>query len=384
MVQIVALLCVFGLGMCFALLGSISVKLMPRLNIDQGKFGSLISAFMFTCLIASLIMGVVVDKIGYKPVAIFGFVATAICIFILANGKNYVSALVPCLLLGFGAMALNTAGNTLIPVVLFEGENPAAASNLGNVFFGLGLFITPLLVSFLFRKTTYEKAVSVLAIIVVIPTIFALTAKYPVSQAGFAITDAFALLTKPAVLVSAITLFCYISLESSFCNWLVPYSKEIFTKDMPGMDGATIDARSQQMLSTFAVAMMAGRLITSQIASITEFGGYYIAGAAIIAALVILGMTRSGGIWTSALAACAGFAFAPCFPTIVGVTFAKFEPAIYGSIFGIIFAVGLLGGVIIPKAIGNLAKGSTVQKSLRLLLPACIVLAILAIVLGKL
>ena len=39
----VALLSVFGLGMCFSLLGSISIKLMPRIKMDQGKFGSLIS-----------------------------------------------------------------------------------------------------------------------------------------------------------------------------------------------------------------------------------------------------------------------------------------------------------------------------------------------------
>jgi len=78
MEKAVALLSVFGLGMCFALLGSISVKLMPRLKIDQGKFGSLISAFMFACLVASLIVGVVTDSVGYKPVAIFGFVTTSI------------------------------------------------------------------------------------------------------------------------------------------------------------------------------------------------------------------------------------------------------------------------------------------------------------------
>jgi len=142
MEKAVALLCVFGLGVCFSLLGSISVKLMPRLKIDQGKFGSLISAFMFSCLIASLVVGVVIDSLGYKPVAIFGFVLTALCIFLLAGGKTYGMVLMPCLLLGFGAMALNTAGNTLIPVVLFGGQNPAAASNLGNVFFGLGVFLT--------------------------------------------------------------------------------------------------------------------------------------------------------------------------------------------------------------------------------------------------
>ena len=384
MEKIVALLCVFGLGMCFSLLGSISVKLMPRLKIDQGRFGSIISAFMFTCLIASLIMGVVVDKIGYRPVAIFGFIATAACILILARGKTYGMALLPCLMLGFGAMALNTAGNTLIPVVLFGGKNAAAASNLGNVFFGLGLFVTPLIVSFLFRKTTYENAVSVLAVIAVAPVVLAIIGgKYPQVAAGFAISDALALLKEPVVLVAALSLFCYISLESSFCNWLPPYGKEIISRDLSSLDGAVVDATSQQMLSVFAVAMMAGRLISSQIGNITAYGGWYVAGAALVAGLIILAMGKSSAIWTSVLAACAGFFFAPCFPTIVGVTYSKHSEN-FGSVFGIIFAVGLLGAVIIPKTIGNLAKGSSIQRSLKLLVPICAALIVLALILGRL
>ena len=136
MEKVVALLCVFGLGMSFALLGSISVKLMPRLKIDTARFGTLISSFMITSLVASLIMGVIVDSLGYKPVAVFGFILTALVLFIIARGVNFKTLVVACVLLGFGAMALNTAGNTLIPVVLYGGENPAAASNFGNVFFG--------------------------------------------------------------------------------------------------------------------------------------------------------------------------------------------------------------------------------------------------------
>ncbi|UCF42533.1 MAG: MFS transporter [Planctomycetota bacterium] len=385
MEKIVALLCVFGLGMCFSLLGSISVKLMPRLKIDKGKFGSLISAFMLMCLVASLVMGVVVDKLGYKPVAIFGFVVTAACIFALSRGRTYGEVIIPCLVLGFGAMALNTAGNTLIPVVLFGGENPAAASNLGNVFFGLGLFLTPLIVSFLFRKASYEKAISALAVIVLIPVIFASIAKYPDVQAGFlTVGDALGLLGKPAVLVAGLVLFFYIALEASFCNWIAPYGKEIISKDFPEMAGDVADAVAQRMLSVFAVAMMVGRLVASQIQFITAYGDVIIAGLALVAGLIIFGMTKSGAIWTSALVACAGLAFAPCFPTTVGVTFAKFEPAVYGSVFGIIFAIGLLGAVIVPKAIGNYAKGSSVKRSLKLLIPACIALIVLALILGKL
>ena len=379
----VALLSVFGLGMCFSLLGSISIKLMPRIKMDQGKFGSLISAFMFTCLIASLIMGVITDSVGYKPVAVFGFVATAVCIFILANAKSYGAVLVPCILLGFGAMALNTAGNTLIPVVLFGGKNLAAASNLGNVFFGIGLFLTPFVVSFLFKKTTYEKAVSALGVIVLLPVVLALKATYPQSELGFAVIDAAKLLAEPAVLIAALVLFCYIALDASFCNWLAPFGKEVLASSEPGMEAGAADASAQRLISLYAIAMMVGRLIASQISAITVYGSYFIAGGALISAVIIFLLVGIKTMKTARiLIILSSLVLAPTFPTTIGVTFAKFDSS-YGSIFGIIFAVGLAGAVIIPKAIGNMAKGSSVQKSMKLLIPACAILIVLSLAMSK-
>jgi len=385
MEKAVALLCVFGLGMCFSLLGSISVKLMPRLGIDQGKFGSLIATFMASCLVASLLMGVVTDKFGYKPVAIFGFALTSVCVLLLARSRTYRAVLASCLLLGFGAMALNTAGNTLIPIVFFEGKNPAAASNLGNVFFGVGLLLVPLIVSFLFRKTTYEKAVATLAVILLAPVAVAILATYPESNAGFHFSDALAMLTEPAVLLSALALFCYASLDTSLCNWLPAFGKEVIGQASPDTDASVADASAQRLISVYAVAMIFGRLIASQIPTITAYGSYFVAAASLGTALIILVMTVTRSVkmaWL--LVFVAGLASAPFFPTIVGITFAKFSPEVYGSVFGIIFAGALLGGATIPKAIGNLAKGSTVQKGLKLLIPACVVLVVLALVLGEL
>lgn len=390
MVQIVALMCVFGLGMCFSLLGSISVKLMPRLKIDAGKFGTLISTFMFSCLIASLLIGVVSDAIGFKWIAVIGFVATAICIFILATGKTYSAVMLPCILLGIGAMAMNTAGNVMATKVLFDGKDPAAASNLANVFFGLGLFLTPLIVSFLFRKTKYEVAVSTLGVIIILPVIIALLAKgYPASNAKLDVAAAVKLLAEPGVLVAAFVLFCYIALESSFCNWLPSFGKEVALKENANVDASIADASGQRLLSFFAIAMMVGRLATGLLPAqigfdLTTNGGWVIAGAAVIAGVAIfLMMTCASGAMAKILAILAGLSFAPVFPTTVGVTFSKFSPDVHGSIFGIIFAVGLAGAVIIPKMMGNVAKGASIQKSLKLLLPACLALIILAIILGK-
>jgi fucose permease len=67
--------------------------------------------------------------------------------FILGLAKSFCVALSSAFLLGAGAMCVNTVGNTLIPVVLFDGKDPARASNFGNGFFGLGLILTPLVIA---------------------------------------------------------------------------------------------------------------------------------------------------------------------------------------------------------------------------------------------
>jgi fucose permease len=382
MVKIVALLCSFGLGVCFSLLGAISVKLMPRLRIDQAKFGTLVTTFMSACLVASLLMGVVTDRLGYKPVAVFGFLMAAACIFLLARSTSYAAALASCLLFGFGAMALNTAGNTLIPVLFFGGKDPAAASNLGNVAFGVGLLLAPLVVSYLFRKTSYENTVSTLAVMIAAPVVLAALATYPTSSLAFEFADALSMLTKPAVLVAGFCLFCYSALDVSFSNWLPAFGKEVLATSTPQADPDAIDASAQRLISVYAVSIIVGRLIASQMPALTQYGSWFVAGASLLMAGLVVWMT-----WTRharvawLLVFVVGLASAPFFPTIVGITFSKFNPAVYGSVFGIIFAGALLGGATVPKAIGNLARGSSVQKSMILLAPLCLVLVVLALIL---
>jgi fucose permease len=281
-------------------------------------------------------------------------------------------------------MALNTAGNTLIPMVLFDGKNPAAASNLGNVFFGLGLFLTPLIVSFLFRRTSYPRAVSLLGFLILVPVVPAILAEYPKAAAGFRLAEAASLLTQPVVLVGAIVLLFYTSIETSFCNWLTPCAKEIFSPSGPSKDEGAVDAKAQRMLSFFAIAMMAGRLVASQVPGLTRYGSFVVAGVMLVSSVIIFGLA---GVKKAAsvpiLAALAGLMLAPCFPTTVGIVYSK-HPNNFGSVFGVIFAGAMLGGVVVPKAIGNLAKGATIQKSLRLLIPICLAMAGTVLVLGTL
>ena len=385
MVKLVALLGSFGLGMCFALLGAISVKLTPRLHIDRARFGTLIAGFMGSCLVASLMIGVITDRLGYKPVAVFGFSLSALCMFMLARGRSYTAVFATCLLFGFGAMAINTAANTLIPIVFFEGKNPAAASNLGNVAFGVGLLLAPLIVSFLFRKTSYENTVSVLAVLVLIPVVPAALATYPKSDAAFEFSSALAMLTEPAVLLAALSLFCYSALDVSFSNWLPTFGKETIAASHPNAEPDAVDASAQRLISVYAVSLIIGRLAASQVPALTEYGSWFVSTASVAVAFLIAWMTqtRSAAVaWP--LVFVVGLLTAPFFPTIVGITFAKYRPEVYGSVFGLIFAGALLGGTTVPKAIGNLSQGSSVQKGMMLLVPLCLILVVFAFILGKL
>ena len=254
-----------------------------------------------------------------------------------------------------------------------------------GVAFGVGLLLAPLIVSYLFRKTSYENTVSALAAIILAPVVIAALATYPRSEAAFEFASAVALLREPAVLVAGLSLFCYAAMDVSFSNWLPAFGKEAIFASDPAADPDAADASAQRLISVYAVSLICGRLVASQVPALTEYGSWFVAAASLATALVIAWMTMTRRVpvaWT--LVFVAGLASAPFFPTIVGITFVKYPLEVRGSVFGIIFAWALLGGAIVPKAIGNLARGSSVQRSMRLLVPLCLLLVVLALILGSL
>jgi len=382
MTAIVALMAVFSLAICFIILGAISVELMKSLGIDEGQFGSLAMGLFLTSCIVQFIIGPLVDKFGYKPIAIVGFIVAGGSLFLLAFASSFSLAMLACILLGIGAMSLNTVGNTLIPVVLFEGKDPARASNLGNAFFGLGYVLTPLLFV-LFLKTlslSYSASLSIIGGLILVFLLFALATKYPQVSTGYKFSMAIKLLGKAAVLVAALALFCYMSLEITMATWIKPLMTELFG----GSGNPNAAANAGLILSLFGVAMMIGRFLASAMKNLTAMGAKVITFMSLISlvAIVVMIVAKSPVLAIVAILF-TGLGFAPIFPTIVGVTFAKFDPSLYGSIFGIIFAVGLLGGTFIPKLIGNMSVGKTVQGSLPIAAVMAGILFLISLIIGK-
>jgi fucose permease len=368
----VALLSVFGFGIVMALIGAIKLKLAQKLSLNDAQVGKLISALLFTSLIMVLVSGPFLDKFGHRLTILLGFVITCIAILIIGNAKTYGTAILGCIILGIGGSGLNTGGNTLI-VPAINPDNPAAANNFGNVFFGLGAFLMPILIGLVLKKLPLGRGLTLIAVVLILAVVPVMLATYPPINSGFEISQFFGLLANTVVWAAGLALLFYIGLEVSMGSWITTYLKSLqFT-----------DEKASGVLSVFWITFMVGRLIASQVVQKGAEANLILV-LALIAGAAIFAMTRasSHAVATAAIVI-VGLCFAPMFPTVVGLTFGKFQPTQFGSVFGDIFAIGLIGGTVIPAWIGSLSQGRSIKQSLNIAVAASILLAVFGIVLGR-
>jgi fucose permease len=374
---------VFTLAVCFVMIGAASVELEAKLELSKGQIGMMVLIFSLTCIVAQLMAGPLVDRIGHKPLAITGFAVAGASIFLLAYAGDYTLAVLAAGLLGVGAICCNTVGNTLLPVVLFDGKEPARASNFGNAFVGLGFALPPLLIGVLQTDAgmSYEATMSLIAVIVLAFTVFAVLSRYPQVSTGFELSKVMGLLSSRVVLVAALALVCYIGLEFAMNTWIRLLMVELYEK--AGGDEAGIARNAGLVLTAFAFAMAIGRFCTSTIKNLTAIGTKVIAAMAAVSVVSIGILCVAGGPTLAVVAVfVTGLAFAPMFPTIVGVTFSKFEPGLYGSVFGTIFAIGLLGPTFLPYVIGKVSEAGSIQKAMPIAVAVAASLCVVGLIMG--
>ncbi len=366
----------FALGTIFAVLGAVKLHLAPILGIDDAQYGRLISALMFTSMVAVLVIGPLQDAIGFAPIAVVAFIASGACLWLLATVKNYKLALFASALLGVGAMCASVTGSSLGPTVLFDGENPALAQNVINVFFGLGAFLTPFIVGKLMNNLGYQKTVSIIGGIVFVPIVLVFLSAFPETPEGFEIGATLGLLATPYIIFGGLALFCYVGLEVSMGGFVSTYLRD---HDMT-------DEQANKWLGGFWVALILGRILASvllfgtglepaQQAPIAPILGVLAVGSIL---MMVTAKTAKAGITGTLLT---GLIFGPIFPMLVGVTqfkSASIQAGIAGSVFSWIFAIGLLGGTLLPMLIGKLSAASTIRQSMKTAVVVAVALVILS------
>src|SRR5688572_27447910 len=104
--------------------------------MDEARVGGLVSIFGFAMIPVILTAGFLTDLAGRQVVLIGGGVLLAASLALLAWARAYPAALAAVILMSTGWALLINAGNVLTPLAF--GGSIAYATNLANVFFGIG------------------------------------------------------------------------------------------------------------------------------------------------------------------------------------------------------------------------------------------------------
>lgn len=355
----------FGFGLIVAFLGSIKLVLAQRTGADNAQFGRVIAAFQWIMVVMAIAGGMTIDLVGHQVAISVGSLLSAVAVYWIGRTRSTTVVLGCCTILGIGGQLLYASGNTLLPSLFAD---PSAGSSLGNAVFGLGALLMSLIAAALFKRMTFEQALTLLAFVLLMPLGLALLGTFPVSvrtfgERTFDISVAFSLLDNYVLWIAAFLLFCYIGLEVSMGAWISSYATEL---------GAN-ETEAVHTLSIFWVALMVSRLcfgLQDRLTGIqlTPVGGtlLVVAGLLALVALTMLMDSRSlsaARVWIFIV----GFVFGPIFPTTIGVTLEHFAPATWGTLFGIIATAGSVGAALIPPWIGKTSTTHTMQASFGIL-----------------
>lgn len=373
--MVLALAC-SGLGA--ALLGSVKVDLVGRLRIDEARIGGLVSIFGFTLVPVIFTAGFLTDFVGRQVVLVGGSVLLAASLVLLAAARNYLAALTAVIVLSAGWALVINVGNVLTPLAF--GGTFAYATNLANVFFGLGAFFTPLAAAALIRRLGFSPALGVLATLCLGAGLLALGIDFNGPLGHPAVVEqstasAASMFSDPLLWLCGLALFFYGPLEASVGAWATTYLNE---------QGYRAPAAAG-LLSAFWLTFMAARLLNAfWLPEGWERPQILALSAACVGVLVLFVLGRGRAIGGAAVIA-AGAVFGPIFPTLVAVFLGHFHPSLHGRAVGMLFAIGGTGWAVIPMLIGAAARRWGVRRGFGVAVGAAIGLTAVAtaIVAGK-
>jgi MFS family permease len=362
-------------GMGLALLGSVKVPLARRLAIDEARVGGLVSLFGFTLIPVILTAGFLTDLVGRQVVLMAGYLFMAGSLVLLARARSYLAALVAVILLSTGWALQINVGNVLTPLA-FPGKI-AYATNLANVFFGIGAFLTPLAIVVMLRRLSFSTALLLLAGAALAPAVLALAIDFvpltPAAPAAAAEAPGLGRLLGDKIMwLCGLALFFYGPMEASMAAWATTYLG----------DQGVPEGRASSVLSGFWLTYMAARLITA----FTLPAGYeaWLVVALAVACIAVWSgaLLGRGKLLAGALVLAAGLIFGPIFPTLMAILLGHFEATLHGRAVGLLFAIGGIGWTVIPMLIGAYARRTSVQRGFLFAVAAAVGLTAVSLVLA--
>jgi FHS family glucose/mannose:H+ symporter-like MFS transporter len=361
----------FVFGIVLAILGTLFglPEMRERLTIDLAQQGDIFLALYFGVFVSTVVVGPVIDSWGNKPVLVTSAILVALALVLFSTAHSFAAAIVAAFVLGFAGGGLNTSSNALVADLYVE--NRGAMLNLLGTFFGVGALFIPLLASVITGFFTITQLLLIGAALSAVCAVGFIVMRFPPLQdrVGFSIFASVRAATIPGVLLFAFVLFFQSGNESSISGWISTYIGSL------GAPARTATA----ILAGYWVALMAGRILSAKILSTLSKSTLVLAsgiGSAIGAAVLL----ASNSVTLLAVGAVIiGFSFAPVYPTVLAMAADRYQ-RIAGTIFGLLFAIGLSGGMAFPWAVGHISQSYGVRSGMVLPLIGSVMITILVVI----
>lgn len=347
------------------IIGPLIPDIIQDFGISQTLAGLLISSFFIAYGVMSIPAGILVEKWGEKTVMILAFSVASISAFLFAVAPNYHIYALSLFIIGCGMAMLQVSINPLLRVAGGE-EHFAFNSVLGQLFFGLASFLSPLAYSYLVKNLSNESSSSFLKIlssllpeglpwislywlfglISLIMVVVLLFIKFPKvtlqeDEKVGAWQTHIDLLKKPITILYFLSVFAYVGTEQGVANWI---SQFLFTYHQ--YDPQTVGAST---VSWFWGLMTAGAVVGLVLLKFVDSRKVLIgfSAAAILSLTVALFSTGPVALIAFPLV---GFFASVMWSIIISLALNSVSRH-HGSFSGIL-VTGIAGGAVIPLIVG--------------------------------
>ncbi|MBX2878003.1 MAG: MFS transporter [Saprospiraceae bacterium] len=363
------LLTFFVISFLTNMIGPLVPDIIKSFDLSLTLVALLPFAFFIAYGLMSIPSGMLIERFGEKKVILSAFGCACLGAFLFASSPSYGMYIVSLFFIGAGMAMLQVAINPLLRVAGGE-SNFAFNSVIGQLFFGLASFLSPLMYTYLvlnIGKSVEGKnaivrllegvvpadlpwislywvfaVVALLMIVIVAIVRFPKVEQKEVYKVG-AITLHLELLKNPTVIKYFLAIFAYVGMEQGIANWISKFLETYHNVD-PQTTGAST-------ISWYWGLMTAGALLGLALLKVLDSRKVLIlfTGAAMVCLAISLFGPTHIILTTFPLI---GFFASVMWSVIISLGLNSVKSH-HGSVSGIL-VTGIAGGAIVPLIVGGL------------------------------
>jgi len=346
-------------GIVLAILGTVFglPAMRERLQVSLAQQGTVFLLLYLGIFVSSLVVGPFIDHLGNKANLLASSVTVALAMVLFAGAHSFAMAGGAAILLGLGGGGLNTCTNVLVSDLYAAQRGPML--NLLGIFFGFGAISIPLTAASIEGHFSISQLFLICAGLAAVCALWYALIPFPPAKTkqAFSWQEVFEVAQYDGVLLLAFILFCESGNEACIAGWTSTY--------VAASGYATRVATL--VLATYWAGLMAGRILAARVLRATGKSQLIV----IAAFLSLLGCAALLSAHARALlfagTALIGLAYGPIFPTTLAIAGDRYSQRA-GTVFGFLFSVALIGGMLFPWSVGQVSQ--TISVRIGMIVPA--------------